>query len=223
MTHAVLREGSPSRPPAIGAGLQVVDRLDGVKVDGVIVAIHPKLAPWVCQAALRQGLPVMVEKPAALSVGEAEALERAERESGRIVLVSHQHLFAEGFEAMRKMGVPISSFATWGGPEVHDFPHAWDYGPHAAAATLALGARIPMWVVLKGAVKTATVQAIYDDDMAFTYDAYASQAELPLTRAVRAFAQAIRDGGTEDYRFGAHWAADVARSIEATVKPSKLS
>lgn len=39
--------------------------------------------------------------------------------------------------------------------------------------------------------------------------------ELPLTRAVRAFAQAVADGGTDDRRFGAHWGVAVAQQITA--------
>ena len=36
----------------------------------------------------------------------------------------------------------------------------------------------------------------------------------PLTRALEAFAHAVQAGGTDDYRFGAHWAVQVADVLE---------
>jgi hypothetical protein len=39
--------------------------------------------------------------------------------------------------------------------------------------------------------------------------------EQPLTRMVRQFAKAVANGGTDDYRFGAQWAVDVAKVLEA--------
>ena len=49
----------------------------------------------------------------------------------------------------------------------------------------------------------------------FEYDGYEA-AEPALTREVRAFADAVRAGGTDDWRFGARWAVDVARVLEAS-------
>lgn len=39
--------------------------------------------------------------------------------------------------------------------------------------------------------------------------------ELPLTRSLRAFAEAVKNGGTEDRRFGARWGVTVAKQIAA--------
>jgi len=187
-------------------------------VDAVVYAGHPSGAVEACELALAAGKPVMVEKPAGLSVAEAQRIASAEVASKAFVLVAHQHLFAEGFEELRAMGQPSVSQALWGGPKVHDFSHVWDYGPHAAAVTIAIGARVPMWMVTEG-TKAATVTANFDDGTIVTYDAYESQAEPPLTRAVRAFAAAVEAGGTDDYRFGSRWAVNVARILEASEAP----
>jgi hypothetical protein len=36
----------------------------------------------------------------------------------------------------------------------------------------------------------------------------------PLTRSLTAFCQAVLEGGSDDYRFGAHWAVQVASVLE---------
>lgn len=213
VTHAVLRPDSPSRPPAVGAGLIVTDKLDDLEgVDAAVVAVHPGAAPWVCSALLSYGLPVMVEKPASLDIAGAEALADAARASGLTVLVGHQHLFSAQIELMRSRGTPDSVVATFGGPVARDYPARWDYGPHAVSAVIALAPKIPAWSVVSGH-RIARVDAHFGNDH-MVYDGYAP-AEPSLTRAVRAFADAVRAGGTDDYRFGAHWAVNVASVLES--------
>lgn len=218
VTHVVLRDGSPNRSAARRDGrIPFVTRtLEEALpfVDAIVYAGHPKNSAAYAELAMRAGKPILLEKPAGLSSEDAARIELAETLTGGLVLVWHLHLFAEGFEALRAMGTPIMSHASFGGPVVRDYPAAWDYGSHAAAVTLALGARVPIWVVTSGLTKTASVQALFEDDLSLTYDAYAARVEPPLTRQVRAFARAVRAGGTDDYRFGARWAVNVARILE---------
>ena len=213
VTHVVLRDDSPSRGAAEKAGIAAVSRLDGLGIDAVVIAIHPRLAPWVAQAAMRQGFPVMIEKPATLSVVEAHALVRAEAETGRTVLVAHQHLFAKGYEELRGMGAPESATAFFTGPTSHDFSATWDYGAHAVACLLGLGALGRNWKAGVDETRRASVTA-WHGGVSFAYNGY-SETDPPLTRAVLAFARAVRNGGTDDYRFGAEWAVDVAKALEA--------
>lgn len=202
-------------------------------VDAVVIATHPSAAPELCEQALSAGLPVMVEKPAGLSLADAERIQRSEAESGRFVLVNHQHLFAEGFEEFRKAAKGGGCIYRSLGPVARDFDAVWDYGPHAASMALAMGpvetpqARPRLVITDPAAIdyKNGTIIAgnrsqkecsaiwFYEDEYTIEYDAYESTSEPPLTRSVRAFARAVRDGGTDDYRFGARWAVDVARIL----------
>jgi predicted dehydrogenase len=243
VTHVVLREGSPSRGAADKAGIEVVSRLDGIDIDAVAIAIHPSLAPWVAQAAMRQGFPVMIEKPAALSVADAHELAMAEAETGRLVLVGHQHLFSGVLEKMR-IGLQdqraSDAHVTFTGTiKRSGYSPVWDYGPHAISATIALLGGQPVIEKACGDSDHCTLRLVRGSSAVmatfgipreglssrqkaasilaagYTYDGY-DQSEPPLTRQVRAFAKAVRNGGTDDYRFGAHWAVDVSRVLEST-------
>ncbi len=205
--------------------------------DAMIYAGHPAGAVLAANIALHAGKPVMIEKPAGLSLADAQRIADAEAKHGGLVLVAHQHLFAEGYERFRSMSKRAQYFhAKWcGHGPVRDYSSLWDYGPHAVSA--ALGAfeatgktevfRADGSVFLRRGIQTCRVTVSNTateksawigaevDGVTVFYDAYKSTAEPPLTRAVRAFANAVKSGGTDDWRFGARWAVDVARILEA--------
>lgn len=223
-------------------GIPVVERIDQLECDAAVVAIHPRQSPWVAQVLMRAGLPVMIEKPAALSVTDAKALEATERETGKLVLVAHQHLFAEGYEGLvkREIGPSDRVTAIWQGPgPMRDYSPLWDYGPHAVSALLGLERSVLVsdagtvngalyyadmlvgrtnafiGVSNVAARKTARLEVSGPNRLLpLIYDGHAP-AEPPLTRAVRAFATAVRIGMTTDWRFGASWATRVAKILEA--------
>jgi predicted dehydrogenase len=234
---------------ALATGLPVVHRVEDIDADAAIVAVHPSTAPWVAQVLLRVGLHVMIEKPAALSVSDAMALESTAREGDRIVLVAHQHLFANGYERLVSAlsGDAERVTAVWQGNITRpDYSALWDYGSHAVAALLGLGkvtvgdagssedlycadVRVGgldgfVCVSSTAPAKMARLE-VSGRGKTLVYDGYVAQ-EPPLTRAVRAFANAVRVGGTVDYRFGASWAVRVARvleGIEAAARPRPMS
>lgn len=183
------------------------------EIDAVVYAGLPQRAAHACKTALALGLPVLCEKPAGLSLVDAETIAAAQRAAGGLVLVGHQHLFAEGYETIRDMGPPDSAVAFFTGTTAHDFPPMWDYGAHAVACLIGLGCLGRNWKAGVDDQRRAFVTA-WHKGVSFTYDGYAP-AEPPLTRQVRAFARAVRAGGTDDWRFGARWAVDVARALEA--------
>lgn len=241
VSQVVLRPGSAHRAEAEAAGLAVVHDVDALDVDAAVISIHPRAAPFVARVMLEIcALPVMVEKPAALSVADALTLLSGEEVSKKVVLIAHQHLFAERFELL--MRVPGQGDLTvdtiFDGPVVRDYPSLWDYGSHAAACALALvgpperdveaiptrplpdllrDASFFRWKGPRGYahchVRFAGERKAWARSNGFEYDGYAP-AEPALTRAVRAFARAVRAGGTDDPRFGARWAVDVARVLE---------
>lgn len=191
------------------------DALDDV--DALVVAGHPLASPTLCEAALGRGKPVLVEKPAALSLAGAERIARAEERSTVFALIGHQHLFAAQYEALREeRGVVERAVAVSCGPASRDYPVMWDYGPHAVSMLLGLGFMPDggNWSASHAQRKGVSVTAYRRDGSFGLYDGYAP-AEPALTREVRAFAHAVRRGWTNDWRFGARWAVDVAKVLEA--------
>lgn len=237
---------------------QVVRRGDVLhNVDAVIYAGHPSGAAEAVEACMTVGKPILVEKPAGLSLDDANRIAAAEAVPSRFglpavafVLVGHQHLFAEGYEALvdwRKDHVAGAAHADWRGPgPARDYSALWDYGPHAVSVLLGLRHAESWWrpgpflehveadadkalmIWFQGTERVqARVSRVHDRKEARvyfwdpvggehgpSYDAYAP-AEPALTRQVRAFAKAVRDKGTDDWRFGAKWAVDVARILES--------
>lgn len=213
--------------------------------DAVVFAAHPLGAAGFAEQVLAAGKPVLVEKPAGLSIAAAERIAVAEAASKTFTLVGHQHLFAEAYEHIREVAEePGSVTATWSGfSPRHNFPPLWDYGSHAAAVVL--GIIGPLW-------NTEITRSHYGDNEArrheiqlknsrclgqvkiYSYPGIEKIARLdvmindvlfrydgyapvepPLTRQIRVFARAVRAGGTDDWRFGGRWAVDVAKVLEA--------
>lgn len=214
--------------------------------DAVAIAVHPRDSVSVAVRVLARGKPVIIEKPAGLSLHDAELLADIEESTHGLVLVAHQHLFSEGMEELRRRMIletdQVQCRATFGGPgPVRDYSTLWDYGPHAVAVALALAGR---WIkngvsttadgfLVRGprgftncvasntlTTKTASVSMVGIKAGELHYDGYAPT-EPALTRMVRQFSKAVANGGTDDYRFGARWAVDVARVLEAVQSATK--
>lgn len=183
--------------------------------DGVVYAGHPRGAAEVVKRAMELDKPILCEKPAGLSLVDAERIAAAEAESKAFVLVGHQHLFAKQYEVIRSCGEADQAMANFSGPVQRDYPARWDYGSHAVACLLGLGVSPGPKGSFRAVVneeRSAKVAANYGNEL-LLYDGHAPQ-EPQLTRQVRAFAKAVRAGGTDDYRFGARWAVDVAKFLE---------
>ena len=65
------------------------DVLADPAIDGVVLATPAEAHARMCEAALLAGKHVFVEKPLALHLGEAEALSRLSRETGKTLMVGH--------------------------------------------------------------------------------------------------------------------------------------
>lgn len=240
VVQVVLRRGSRSWGDAESAGLKVIDRIEEINADAAVVATGPTAGTDIACDLLAADIPVMIEKPATVDLRSALRLLRYQDKFDGLLLINHQHLFAESFERAVEEGAKGSLCARWYGPDRRrDFPVSWDYGSHAVASILALRGRSPdsadryidnggrERVLLKYGdqfdqaivcsaywIKVATVH-----DGRLIYDGY-EPAEPPLTRSVRAFALAVMAGGTLDWRFGAKWAVDIARVLEARGMPA---
>lgn len=136
---------SSSPPSGFASGIPVFrdwsDVLD-VGVDGLIVAAHPSVHPDILSLCAKSGIPVMLEKPMALSSDSARRM--SELSFSAPVLVNHVHLFSPAFEKIRHVvaqrsrdPIRIISCGAGMGP-FRDYSSLWDYGPHDVSMCLAL-------------------------------------------------------------------------------------
>ena len=106
--------------------------------DGVVVCTPPAMHVEMAQYALMRGIPVLIEKPLALSHAEALLLQGYEAP----ILVNHLYLFSQGYAALKAAVEThaISHIETLGlGTKRHDgYSVLWDYGPHDIALALDL-------------------------------------------------------------------------------------
>lgn len=105
-------------------------------VDGVIVAAHPGIHLDVVKRCDKLGIPVMLEKPAALRLGDVTAMASADIP----IVVDYTLLFAPEYQQMRANGgVPVKVTAAWCGPgPMRSWSALYDYGPHPLAVVLDL-------------------------------------------------------------------------------------
>jgi predicted dehydrogenase len=119
-------------------------------VDGVIVASPAATHYPITMAALDAGVPVLVEKPLALTLDETRAIRDRAEARGSTVMVGHQHLHAPAFREIRERIAQRAISAISGsfggdGPVRTDCDVLWDYGTHDFAMALdLLGDREPV-------------------------------------------------------------------------------
>jgi predicted dehydrogenase len=107
-------------------------------VDAVIVATPTSTHREVTEECLRAGLHILVEKPLASSVADAEALSALAQEAGRTLMVGHTFLFNPAVRAIKSyidrglLGeIRYLYFQRTGlGPIRQDVNALWDLAPH---------------------------------------------------------------------------------------------
>jgi predicted dehydrogenase len=117
--------------------------LDAVKrtgmCDGVIIATPPDIHIPIAVRAVKLGLGIMIEKPAALSTQEIIELDKIPTKAP--ILVNHIHLFAPAYEKLKRMiDSSISSIQScgWNNGPVRSYSSLYDYGPHDLAMCIDL-------------------------------------------------------------------------------------
>jgi len=76
--------------------------LAGTDIDGVLVANPNRFHVATATAALARGKHVLLEKPAAMSLADLDALIAAQQRAGRIVQVGYMRSFAPGYRIARE-------------------------------------------------------------------------------------------------------------------------
>ena len=126
---------------------------EATDLDGVLLATPPGFHAEPALAALRAGLPVLIEKPMTLRVPEARAILEAARAARVPAWVEHTHLFHAAFRAIRERTsgrtLTITSRAGNRGTFHHDYSSLWDWGAHDVAMTLALTGEAPQRVAAR--------------------------------------------------------------------------
>lgn len=143
---------SRGRPGAAFRGvrwLPDVHRLDRRKVDAAIVVTAAEAHARTTVPLLRLGIPVLVEKPMALSLRDARRMYDAARQRPSLLCVAHTHLYSEAFEHLlaevQDAGGMIQADSGGGnrGPHRSRCSPLWDYGAHDVSMLLALTRALP--------------------------------------------------------------------------------
>lgn len=138
----------------------VDDILADASIEGVVIAAPAALHFDLAQRALNAGKHVFVEKPLALTVADAEALETLAAEKNRVLMVGHLLHYHPGYLKLQKM-VESGEF----GKVVYVYSNRlnlgklrteenvlWSFAPHDISMVLGLFGEAPVEVSAQGTV-----------------------------------------------------------------------
>ena len=245
--------------PLIGDA-KVISILEEIECDAAIVATHPSVTVAYAVHFLRKNIPVMLEKPAGLSLDDALYLQSVAIDHPVPLLVSHQHLFSNVYQELKNRVneeevMHIKTAAGNDGP-YRDYSFVWDYAPHDIAMILGLKLLEPK--LISASIQSSSEYGgqcefaisfedgstantkIWNDrhpksrlfnvkiqNKLYEYDDHQFPSVLlenkkqipvnyapPLTNAIVCFLNAVDQGKTTDYRFGARWGYGVGNLID---------
>ncbi len=128
-------------------------------VDAVVIALPPQFHAETAIAAVRNGKDVLVEKPIALTVADAERAVAEARAAGRIFMTGHVLRFHPAFEKLKELidngdlgEVKYIHSHRLGLGKFHTENDAlWDLAPHDLSMILAITGALPTEVRGEGA------------------------------------------------------------------------
>lgn len=133
--------------------------LEDESIDAVAIATNGASHYEIAKEALKSCKHVIVEKPLAFSSANAEELVRIAKNTGKILMVGHQHLYNPGIQRLKKdisQGIfgkinYLSLFHCGNGPVRGDMSALWDFFPHTVSILLYLTGKFPLMVSANGA------------------------------------------------------------------------
>ena len=152
-----------ARAGALATGARTTGSLDEVlaarDVDAVVLATPAVTHADLTVRCLERGLHVLVEKPLALGVGDAERVARAAERAGTVVLVGHLMLYHPAVEHLRRLVLDrelgdifyLSSVRANLGRLRSDENALWSFGPHDLSMIDWLVPGAPVTVTARGA------------------------------------------------------------------------
>lgn len=227
--------------------LQIADRtnwkpLIDSRPDAVIVCTPPDSHIEISAYALQKNIPVMIEKPLALSLSEAQTLKQFTAP----ILVNHIHLFTAGYQTIKKQvkDYCITTIVSNGYNKSPNrtYSSLWDYGPHDISMILDLLDEYPQNILIEEQSqndgylytlemefdncrsiskvgngcdkKRRDISVIYDINREAYYDDLNRQPNHipPLTNALNVFIAAIN--GKPDNRLGLDLALKITQVLE---------
>src|SRR5207302_4646112 len=129
-----------------------------VAADAVVIATPAVTHAPIALAAIRQRKPVLVEKPFALTLQDAESVQQAAAKANVPVLVGHLLLFHPAVERLREMvrSGELGDLYYLCGQRVNlgqirpDENALWSFGPHDVSVALSVLGEEPVRVVAYG-------------------------------------------------------------------------
>ena len=116
-----------------------------ISLDGLILAVPPRVQTEIAMSALKARLPLLLEKPMALDPNEAEKINKASSEQKVFILVNHIYLHHPVYMKLKQLlineGSEIKAIHTHSGnrgPFRKEWSALWDWGPHDLAMALDL-------------------------------------------------------------------------------------
>jgi len=121
-------------------------------LDGLIIAVPPEAQMNIAAAAIKAGLPALLEKPVTMDTASAKQLLQLAKTQNSFVMVDHTQLFNPAFRHLKdhlaKLGGAavvshISASAGNWGPFRSNIPVLWDWGAHEVAMALDIMGAMP--------------------------------------------------------------------------------
>ncbi len=153
---AAVADADSARAVAIGGEFDVPvmtarEILDTPDIDAVVLALPPQFHADNALAAIAAGKHVLVEKPIALNIADAEKVVEAGRKAGLVVMTGHVLRYHPAFEALAEMAAARELGAIQyihahrlGLGKFHSENDAlWDIAPHDLSLILALTGEEP--------------------------------------------------------------------------------
>ncbi len=135
------------------------DLFDDGGIDAIVMALPPQFHARYAQKAVAAGKHVLVEKPIALTVKDAEKAVAAARQAGKIYMVGHVLRFHPAFETMKAL-IDAGELGEVGYIHSHrlglgkfhtENDALWDLAPHDLSMILAITGSAPVEVRGEGA------------------------------------------------------------------------
>ena len=105
-------------------------------IDGIIIASPPHTHFEIAAEAIKNGKPLIIEKPLTLNLKDAQLLLKLQKENQSIVRVNHIYLYHPLYRLLKKEiknNFDIKSLNSVGGnngPFRENVSSLWDWGPH---------------------------------------------------------------------------------------------
>ena len=119
------------------------------EIDGIIIATPPKTHFEIASKAIKNGKPVIIEKPLTLNSKDANSLLRLSKKHQVIAKVNHVYLYHPLYRLLKKQiqnKTKLKSIYSTGGnygPFREDVSSLWDWGPHDLSMCLDILSEYP--------------------------------------------------------------------------------